>query len=64
MTLFRAGNGFFTLDVVKSFFAGIIGVFLGTYLGAKVFDRIPAKAFRYVVYSYIGISGIIILATL
>ena len=63
MTFFRAHNGFLTATVGEGFLAGIAGVFLGTYLGAKVFDRIPARIFRYVVYAYIGICGIIILAT-
>lgn len=59
MTFFRAHNGFLTATVGKGFLAGLAGVFLG----AKVFNRIPAKIFRYVVYAYIGICGIIILAT-
>ena len=63
MTFFRAHNGFLTATVGKGFLAGLAGVFLGPYLGAKVFNRIPAKIFRYVVYAYIGICGIIILAT-
>lgn len=64
MTFFRAGSGFLTLSVCKAYVAGIAGVFLGTYIGTKVFERIPAQVFRYVVYAYIGICGIIILSTL
>lgn len=64
MTVFRAGNGFLTKAVGISYVFGLVGVALGTFLGGKVFDRIPAKAFRYVVYAYIGISGIIVLVTL
>lgn len=63
MTGFRAGNGFLTRTVGLSFVFGLVGVVAGTYLGAKVFDKIPAKAFKYIVYAYIGISGIIVLAT-
>ena len=48
----------------EAYLAGIIGVFIGTWIGTKVFNRIPAKIFRYIVYSYIGISGIIILVSL
>ena len=64
MTLFRAGNGFLTPQVGISFIFGLAGVTIGTFIGAKVFDKIPAKAFRYIVYSFIGVSGIVILATL
>ncbi|MBO4785958.1 MAG: sulfite exporter TauE/SafE family protein [Prevotella sp.] len=63
MTVVRAHNGFLTSTVITSFFYGLIGVIIGTLLGAYVFNRIPSRLFRYVVYTYIGISGIIILLT-
>lgn len=63
MTVVRAHNGFLTSTVITSFFYGLIGVIIGTLLGAYVFNRIPSRIFRYVVYTYIGISGIIILLT-
>ena len=34
---------------------------IGTSLGAYVFKHIPNRIFRYIVYAYIGISGVIIL---
>jgi len=64
MTIFRAGSGFLTVEVGKAYVAGIAGVFLGTFIGAKVFEWIPAHVFRYIVYAYIGVSGIIILTSL
>jgi uncharacterized membrane protein YfcA len=30
-------------------------------LGAYVFSRIPTRLFRYIVYAYIGISGLVML---
>ena len=36
---------------------------IGTLLGSWAFKRIPGKVFPYVVYSYIGISGLIIFLT-
>jgi len=63
MTCFRACHGFLTPTVWKGTLAGLAGVVVGTFLGAKVFERIPARVFRYVVYAYIGVCGIIILAT-
>ena len=42
---------------------GLGGVIIGTALGGYVFKHIPNQAFRYVVYAYIGVSGMIILLT-
>ena len=58
MTLFSAGNGFLTPDVLTGYLYGLGGVVLGTLIGAHVFRRIPEQAFRYVVYSYIGLCGL------
>jgi len=63
MTLVRAYNGFFTTTVLTNYCFGLGGVIIGTTLGAYVFRRIPNRAFRYVVYAYIGVSGMIILLT-
>lgn len=63
MTLVRAYNGFFTTTVLTDYSFGLGGVIIGTTLGAYVFKRIPNRAFRYVVYAYIGVSGVIILLT-
>ena len=63
MTLVRAYNGFFTTTVLTDYCFGLGGVIIGTSLGTYVFKRIPNRAFRYVVYAYIGVSGVIILLT-
>lgn len=63
MTVFRAGSGYLTRSVGLSFVFGLVGVVVGTYVGSKAFEKIPAKVFKYVVYTYIGLSGIIVLAT-
>ena len=52
-------NNVFVNISSKAYVAGIAGVFLGTYIGTKVFERIPAQVFRYVVYAYIGICGML-----
>ena len=36
-------------------------VSIGTSLGAYVFKHIPNLIFRYIVYAYIAVSGVIIL---
>ena len=61
MTIVRAGNGYLTADVGGKYIVGITGVVLGSFAGSWLFDKIPGKIFPYIVYSYIGISGIIIL---
>ena len=63
MTGVRAYNGFFTETVAISYLYGLGGVAIGTTLGAFVFRHIPNRIFRYIVYAYIGISGLIILLT-
>ena len=63
MTLVRAYNGFFTTTVLTDYCFGLGGVIIGTTLGAYVFKHIPNRTFRYVVYAYIGVSGVIILLT-
>lgn len=61
MTVVRAMNGFLTPAVGVNYLYGLGGVVIGSSLGAYVFSRIPGRAFRDIVYSYIGISGVIIL---
>lgn len=59
MTLVRLYNGFVTPAVLDGYLYGIGGVALGTMLGAYVFNHIPTRLFRYIVYAYIGISGLV-----
>jgi uncharacterized membrane protein YfcA len=63
MTGVRAYNGFFTTTVAVDYLYGLGGVIIGTMLGAYVFKHIPNRIFRYIVYIYICISGVIILMT-
>ncbi len=61
MTCARAYNGFFTMAVVADYLYGLGGVVIGTWLGGYVFKRIPNRVFRYLVYTYIAVSGATIL---
>jgi len=63
MTIVRSYHGYLTQAVGSGYLYGLGGVAIGTMLGAYVFKRIPNRIFQYVVYSYIAISGIIILIT-
>jgi len=60
MTIVRAYNGFLTPTVLTDYLYGLGGVIIGTLLGNYVFKHIPNRLFRYIVYAYIGISGVII----
>ncbi len=61
MTIVRAYNGFLTTTVLTDYCFGLGGVIIGTSLGAFVFKHIPNSIFRYIVYAYIAVSGVIIL---
>ncbi len=61
MTVVRAYNGFMTTTVLTDYLFGLGGVAIGTTVGAYVFQRIPTRLFRYIVYAYIGVSGGVIL---
>lgn len=63
MTFVRWRHGFVTPTVGMSYLYGIGGVIIGANLGSWVFNRIPNKYFKYVVYGYIAVAGIIIFAT-
>ena len=61
MTIVRAYNGFLTTTVLTDYCFGLGGVVIGTCLGAYVFKHIPNRIFRYIVYAYIAVSGVVIL---
>ena len=63
MLIVRAINGFLTPTVGLDYVYGAGGVAIGSTLGALVFKHIPQSTFRYVVYGYIAVSGVVILLT-
>lgn len=63
MTIVRASNGFVTAAVGRSYILCLAAVLIGTVLGSWAFKHIPGRIFPYVVYSYIGISGLVIFLT-
>ena len=64
MSLVRWHEGYFTPLVMVDYLYGIGGVVLGTVIGRFVYRYISARLLRYIVYIYIGISGILILISL
>ena len=63
MTIVRASNGFVTVAVGRCYILCLAAVLIGTVLGSWAFKHIPGRIFPYVVYSYIGISGLVIFLT-
>ena len=63
MTIYRAQSGFFTQEVITSWCYAVPAVLVGTYLGGVVFNRLSLPTLRKLVYLYIGISGIVAIAT-
>ncbi len=63
MTIVRASNGFLTATVGRLYLISLAAVALGILLGSWAFRHIPARFFPYVVYSYIGLSGLVIFLT-
>ena len=59
----RAYNGYITLAVGTSYLYSLVGLAIGILAGSWAFKHIPNRLFTYVVYTYIGISGLIILLT-
>ncbi len=61
MTLFRAGEGFLTVDVGKAWCVALLAVFLGERLGAVVFNRISVVLLHKLSYAYMAVCGVIAL---
>ena len=63
MLIARFYNGYVTPVVWTSYLYGLVGLVIGIILGNWAYNRIPNKLFTYIVYAYIGISGLIIFLT-
>lgn len=57
--LFRIKAGFFTTDLIGLWAIGLIGVGLGIFVGAKLFNKISGPMLRKIVYSMMLLSGVI-----
>lgn len=62
MTFFRAQNGFVTSFVGWGVLYSCAGVVFGSYIGKKVFEKIPSEKLRIVIYIYMIFSGIVAIA--
>ena len=63
MLAVRAFNGYVTPVVGMTYLYAMAGLAVGVMLGNWAFKHIPNRLFTYVVYGYIGISGLIIFMT-
>ena len=63
MLAVRAYNGYLTPVVGSAYLYGIGGLAIGVLLGNWAYKHIPNRLFSYIVYAYIGISGLVIFFT-
>ena len=63
MLVVRAYNGYVTPVVGMTYLYSLGGLAIGVLAGSWAFRHIPNRLFTYVVYVYIGISGLIIFLT-
>ena len=63
MVIVRAYAGYVTPSVGSTYLYGLTGLAIGVLAGNWAYKRIPNRLFTYVVYAYIGISGLIIFLT-
>ena len=61
MTIYRAYSGFLTMNVVKAWCFALPAVFIGTWIGGKVYNHIHIELLKKIVYIFIAVSGIIAL---
>lgn len=61
MTGYRAQCGFCTPIVLRCWLYALVGVVIGSWLGRKVFDKIPSPTLRKVIYAYMAVSGVLAL---
>ena len=59
----RAWNGYVTPTVGTIYLYALAGLVIGVLAGGWAYRHIPNRIFTYIVYTYIGISGLIILLT-
>lgn len=59
----RACNGYVTSDVGAAYLYSLGGLAVGVFAGNWAFKRLSNRLFTYVVYAYIGLSGLIIFLT-
>ena len=59
----RAWNGYVTPTVGTTYIYALAGLVIGVLAGGWAYRHIPNRIFTYIVYTYIGISGLIILLT-
>ena len=63
MLVVRAFRGYVTPEVGMTYIYALGGLAIGVIAGSWAFHKIPNRIFTYLVYAYIGISGVIILFT-
>jgi len=58
----RTGGGALDLTHTPLIVSGWLGIGAGTYLGLKLFERLPKELLKKLVYGFVGVSGVWIIA--
>ncbi|MCR4824375.1 MAG: sulfite exporter TauE/SafE family protein [Bacteroidales bacterium] len=58
MSVYRAGSGLATPTVLRMWCIALPGVFLGLWLGTKVYARVRADLLRKIVYAFLALAGL------
>lgn len=58
--IIRTGHGALGKSDIPLVVSGWIGIGVGTLLGLRVFEKIPRKTLKRLVYGFVGISGLVI----
>jgi len=56
----RMVNGALVLEHIPLILMGWVTIVLGTYLGLKLFNKIPSTLLKRMVYIFVGLSGVLI----
>lgn len=59
----RLSNGLLSKDVLLLIIPGFLGQAIGVWIGGRIVGKISQNAFKYVVYGFLAVSGVITLIT-
>ena len=62
-TLMRVVNGIFTVDILPFVIPGMVGIFLGKTIGARIVSRINLDVMKKIIYIFMGLSGLVTFVT-
>lgn len=62
-TLMRVVNGIFTVDLLPFVIPGMLGIFLGKTIGARIVSKLNLDLMKKIIYIFMGLSGLVTFVT-